>query len=199
MENVNQNMETAMEHNPEAFAEVYMLYINCKVNGHPVKAFVDSGAQMTIMSKACAERCNVMRLIDFRWQGTAVGVGQQKIIGRIHMGDMEIGNMHLPTSFTILENQPMDMLLGLDMLKRHQCCIDLKKNSLIFGTNNVETPFLNEAELPECARLNRKRTLASTEQGSSGSGGGTSSLQDEEDRQLAEALAKSQAESGGGS
>ena len=71
----------------------------------------------------------------------------------------------------------------------------MKKNSLIFGTNNVETPFLNEAELPECARLNRKRTLASTEQGSSG---GTS-LQDEEDRQLAEALAKSQAESGGGS
>ena len=61
-----------------------------------------------------------MRLVDFRWQGTAVGVGQQKIIGRIHMGDMEIGDMHLPTSFTILENQPMDMLLGLDMLKRHQ-------------------------------------------------------------------------------
>lgn len=120
MENVNQNMETAMEHNPEAFAEVYMLYINCKVNGHPVKAFVDSGAQMTIMSKQCAERCNVMRLIDYRWQGTAVGVGQQKIIGRIHMGDMQIEDLHLPTSYTILEKQPMDILLGLDMLKRHQ-------------------------------------------------------------------------------
>ena len=61
-----------------------------------------------------------MRLVDFRWQGTAVGVGQQKIIGRIHMGDMQIENLHLPTSYTILENQPMDILLGLDMLKRHQ-------------------------------------------------------------------------------
>lgn len=50
---------------------------------------------------------------------------------------------------------------------------------------------MNEAELPECARLNRKRTLASTE-GSSGDAGGSSSLQAEEDRLLAEALAESQ-------
>ncbi|QQP42524.1 DDI1 -like protein 2, partial [Caligus rogercresseyi] len=38
-----QNMELAMEY--------IMLYIDCKVNGHQVKAFVDSGAQTTIMSQ----------------------------------------------------------------------------------------------------------------------------------------------------
>jgi len=189
MENVNANMQTAMEYNPAAFAEVYMLYINCKVNGHPVKAFVDSGAQMTIMSKACAERCGIVRLIDQRWQGMAVGVGKQKIIGRVHMGQMEIEGVFLPTSFTILEHQPMDILLGLDMLKRHQCCIDLKKNALIIGTTSTETRFLPEAELPECARLNRKRTLPDDEEGAGASGG---SLQEEEDRILAETLLESQ-------
>lgn len=32
-----------------------MLYVDMEINGQPVKAFIDSGAQMTIMTKAMAE------------------------------------------------------------------------------------------------------------------------------------------------
>ncbi|XP_058487947.1 protein DDI1 homolog 2 isoform X1 [Solea solea] len=182
--NVEENMTIAMEEAPESFGQVVMLYINCKVNGHPVKAFVDSGAQMTIMSQACAERCNIMRLVDRRWAGIAKGVGTQKIIGRVHLAQVQIEGDFLPCSFSILEDQPMDMLLGLDMLKRHQCAIDLKKSLLLIGTTGTETRFLSEAELPECARL------------AYGAEGREDARPDEmADRELAEALQRSIQES----
>ncbi|XP_063224007.1 protein DDI1 homolog 2 isoform X2 [Bacillus rossius redtenbacheri] len=151
--NIEANMEAAMEFNPESFGTVVMLYINCHVNGFPVKAFIDTGAQTTIMSAACAERCHIMRLADTRWAGIAKGVGVQKILGRIHMVQIQIESDYLTTSFSILEQQPMDMLLGLDMLKRHQCIVDLGRNILRIGTTGTETRFLSERELPECARL----------------------------------------------
>jgi DNA damage-inducible protein 1 len=63
-----------------------------------------------------------MRLVDNRWAGYAKGVGIQRIIGRVHMVQIQIEKDFLTSSFSILEQQKMDMLLGLDMLKRHQVC-----------------------------------------------------------------------------
>ena len=118
--NIEDNMQAALEYTPESFSRVVMLYLNIKVNGVPVKALVDSGARATVMSERCAERCNIMRLVDRRYAGIAIGVGQQRIIGRVHLGQIQIGNDFLTSSFQVLQDQSEDMLLGLDMLRRHQ-------------------------------------------------------------------------------
>lgn len=156
MENIQENMAAALENLPEAFGRVTMLYVNIEVNNHPVKAFVDSGAQSTIMSQACAERCNITRLIDTRFAGEARGVGTAKIVGRVHIAQMKFGNNYFPINITILENDDVDFLFGLDTLRRYRCCIDLSKNVLrIEGVNGQqEIPFLPESDLPDNAKGN---------------------------------------------
>lgn len=51
MSNIAENAQYAQEFNPELYSHITMLYIECSINGNEIQAFVDSGAQSTIMSK----------------------------------------------------------------------------------------------------------------------------------------------------
>lgn len=156
MENIQENMATALEVSPESFASVTMLYVDVEVNQTPIKAFVDSGAQTTVVSRQCAEKCGIMRLVDPRFAGVAVGVGQARILGRVHLAPIKIGSQIYNCTFTVLDSQTheMDLLLGLDMMKKHQMVIDLKKNCLHIGDGDHEesVEFLPENALPPHAR-----------------------------------------------
>ena len=160
--NVEQQYYQMMEDYPESMGRVLMLYIDANVNGHPIQAFVDSGAQNTIMSSACAEKCGLLHLLDTRFEGTAIGVGTGKILGRVHIAQLKIGGRFFPCSITIMDSEKglgdknMDFLFGLDMLKRHRCKIDLEINALVFSITKpngdveyMEAPFLHEKDLDE--------------------------------------------------
>ena len=56
--------EMAFEVNPEAFVPVPMLYAACSVNDVPLKAFVDTGDQMAVMTAKCVQHCKLEQKVD---------------------------------------------------------------------------------------------------------------------------------------
>lgn len=112
----------------------------------------DSGAQATIISKQCAERCNILRLLDTRFAGVAHGVGTARIFGRIHLALLTLGTEVFEVSLTVMDavGSGYDMLLGLDMLRKHQANIDLQNNCLRIGRSSVK--FLAEKDIPRSMR-----------------------------------------------
>ena len=157
---VDQNYQLAQEEFPEFFGSITMLYIAAKVNGVEIQAFVDSGAQSTIISKGLAEKIGLSRLIDTRFAGMAMGIGTSKILGRVHAADMEILGSKFTCSFTVLEDNKVDFLFGLDNLKRHQCCIDLVQSMLHMRNGEISVPFLSEGEIKKNAMEEEKEALA---------------------------------------
>ena len=77
----------------------------------------------------------------------AMGIGTSKILGRVHAADMEILGSKFICSFTVLEDNKVDFLFGLDNLKRHQCCIDLVQSLLHMRNGEISVPFLSEGEI----------------------------------------------------
>lgn len=102
-----------------------MLYVNMELNGTKFQAFVDTGAQSTIISKAFAQKAGVLKDVDTRFRGVAIGVGTSQIVGKIHSAKLKVDNRHtIECSILVIDNINMDFLLGIDMLKKHRVVSD---------------------------------------------------------------------------
>lgn len=146
MQNVAENMEQALEYNPESFGSVFMLHIDVVINGFLVKAFVDTGAQTSIITRVAAEKTGLLRLLDRRFSGIAQGVGSAPIYGKIHLAEIQIGKSIFNSSFSVLEDiGGTPLILGLDLLRKYAATVDLKDNVLRIG--NEIAPFLPDAEI----------------------------------------------------
>ena len=142
-QNLSDNIALGYEHNPESLVPMPLLYVQGMINQVPLKALIDTGAQMSIMSQECAEKCGLIRLLDRRFQGIARGIGSGCIIGRVHMALLQLHDTSLPITLTIVEKistSDINFILGIDQLRRHQACIDLK--TLTLRIEDVSIPFV---------------------------------------------------------
>jgi len=111
-----------------------------------VKAFVDTGAQMTVMNLRCAQRTGLLPAVDPKFKGIAAGVGMARIAGRVHLATLRFGrSTAVDTSLTVLEQSGgPELLIGLDLMRKYRAHIDLEKNKLIIG--GEELPFVKGGE-----------------------------------------------------
>ena len=63
------------------------IFVDVLVNGKTVKALVDTGAELSIVTSKLIEECELDEYVDKSYKGTVVGMGSQKITGRIHCED----------------------------------------------------------------------------------------------------------------
>jgi len=138
---VDDNYQLAMDTIPESFIPVKMLYINGKINNKDLDIFIDTGAQVSVMSLSTAKDLGVDFLIDYFCEGQLVGIGTKNMIGKIHYLDIQLDNFNLPCGFTIIDDNDIKIMLGLNSMLSLGCMIDLKNKKMIF--NNYEIKFLD--------------------------------------------------------
>ena len=114
---------------------------------------VDTGAQSSVISQRLARQLNIHHQIDRRHQGVASGVGQARIMGRLHNIPCELGHVEFRMDFLVLDVNEDILLLGLDLMRRYKCIVDLERNVLIFGgQGGVEVHMLPAEEQHVAAR-----------------------------------------------
>jgi hypothetical protein len=82
------------------------------------------------MSQSCAKRCRINNLVDPRYSGQAVGMGSSDILGRINGLSMRVGPVSYQNQVCILRESRVDLILGLDFLRRFKCEINLDEKLL---------------------------------------------------------------------
>jgi hypothetical protein len=73
---LDQQYELVMNEYPETMFSVLMVYIATEINGVQINAFVDSGAQTSVMSLTCAKKCGMYVFVLFsccKFEGNSPG------------------------------------------------------------------------------------------------------------------------------
>ena len=154
-------------------------------HARPVAAFVDTGAQVSVLSYQAVQKAGLIPLLDRRYAGHALGVGHCRVLGRIPAGAvvLQIHQHRIPApALTILEstNEGVDLLIGLDFLRDYQAMLSLREEEMVITVRDqdIQVPFIR----PRASLSFGDGTVgdADNSSGSSSSGSDTGDEDDED-------------------
>lgn len=143
---------------PQSYIPTPLLYVRVHLNGVPVDAIVDTGAQSTVINVETVFRCGLDAKLDDRYAGgvRGVGAGLGRVVGRIHRAEIGVGSTTLDWKLSVLEEGPQ-MLLGIDIMANYGFDIDIGNRRLVIRQQNagsgdsieVSVPFLLPEEVED--------------------------------------------------
>ena len=107
------------------------LYVKCKVNGVLVESLVDTGATLTIISTRLwdtIQQCSSPLLETFSTQVFTASGEPVEIKGKTTVF-LDIGGMQYACKVVVADID-LDLIMGLDFFKDHNCQIDIVRNVL---------------------------------------------------------------------
>ena len=121
----------------------YHLYINAKINGHKAHLLVDTGASKTVFDKnRIVNFSTENKLVELDRLSTGLGTdsmrGHMIDIDEISLGTIKVKNYqglaldlsHVNASYDKLGLEPIDGVLGSDILHEYNAIIDYKNQEL---------------------------------------------------------------------
>ena len=121
----------------------FHILVNIRVNGKPARVLIDTGASKTVFDKTRIKNfLNEEKLESHDKLSTGLGTSTMKshllAVQKITLGKLEIKNYktvvidlnHVNTAYGQMKQQPIDGVLGSDILKKHKAVIDYGSKKL---------------------------------------------------------------------
>ncbi|XP_043943555.1 nuclear receptor-interacting protein 3-like [Protopterus annectens] len=125
------------------------LIVQCKCGDQEVKATINTGCQMNVMSRKCVERLSLQEVPlheeeEEEEDSLFASPYHTKVVGKVKKLQIMLGHETVECSALVVEDEKMELSLGLGTLLFYKCCIDLEKGMLRLST--LELPFLDPSE-----------------------------------------------------
>ena len=99
---------------------------------------------MSVIPANLIEACGLTEILDTNYTGQMKGVGEDKIVGRVHYVEVILECGVYPCSFTVASNNSMPPILGIDMMYNLGLSIDFIKKQIHFN-NGCSIPFISRS------------------------------------------------------
>lgn len=141
---VTENLEKAYNEIPHTFIRTEAIFLKGHINGHEIDFLLDTGAEMSIIPVNIIQACGLENILDTHYSGIMKGVGEDKMLGKLHYVEVILECGLYPCSFSVCENNNLPPILGIDMMYNLGISIDFKKKQIHFD-NGCSMGFINRS------------------------------------------------------